>query len=183
MSMLSEIQVGLKVKKLNENKFGGYVYRKAEDILEAVKPLLKEYECHLIIIDDLVLIGDRYYVKATATLYQESKVIGVGIGFAREALEQKGMNVSQITGSASSYSRKYSLNGLFAIDDTEDDDSMNEIEMVSDEQIANIETLASEVNADMAGFMKYLKVKDLAELTVDNYPKAIKALESKRAKQ
>lgn len=117
---LATIQQLLKAPKGQYNSFGKYKYRNCEDILESVKPLLGV--CVLTISDDIVLIGERYYVKATAMLRHADSSICVS-AFAREALDKKGMDDSQITGSASSYARKYALNGLFAIDDTKDSDS------------------------------------------------------------
>ena len=118
---LSNIQINLKAPKSQNNKFGGYKYRNCEDILESVKPLLKKEELALTISDDLVLIGDRFYIKATATLTDGENSISNN-AFARESDTKKGMDSSQITGSASSYARKYALNGLFCIDDTKDAD-------------------------------------------------------------
>jgi hypothetical protein len=117
---LAKIQQGLKAPKNQINKFGGYNYRSCEDILEAVKPLLGKLT--LTISDDMVNIGDRYYVKATARLTDGENLIETS-ALAREAEVKKGMDASQITGSASSYARKYALNGLFAIDDTKDADT------------------------------------------------------------
>lgn len=119
---LSQIQAQLKAPKNQRNAFGGYNYRSCEDILEAVKPLLGE-AC-LTISDDIVLIGDRFYIKATAKLSLGSEVIE-NSAFAREPLAKKGMDEAQITGATSSYARKYALNGLFAIDDTKDADATN----------------------------------------------------------
>lgn len=120
--LLSSIQQNLKAPKGQFNDFGKYRYRSCEDILEAVKPLLNGGT--LIIGDDLVLIGDRYYVKATVTLQSGIDSIQVA-AFAREEHDKKGMDASQITGAASSYARKYALNGLFLIDDTKDADTMD----------------------------------------------------------
>lgn len=121
---LMAVQAELKAPKGQHNSFGKYDYRSAEDIIEAVKPLLKENGLFLNMSDDIVLIGDRYYVKATV------KVVDVVTGesvqtsaLAREAAQKKGMDESQVTGTASSYARKYALNGLFAIDDNRDADT------------------------------------------------------------
>ena len=123
---LINIQNELEVPKGQFNKFGNFYYRSCEDILAAVKPLLKKYELVLTITDEAILIiGDRYYVKATVRMGQGSDYIECS-AFARETLTKKGMDAAQITGSASSYARKYALNGLFAIDDTKDPDH-NEI--------------------------------------------------------
>lgn len=126
MKELIEIQSELKAPKSQFNKFGGYKYRKAEDILEAVKPLLAKQKCTLIITDDVVLIGNRIYVKATATIKNEKGECETTNGWAREEETKKGMDGSQITGASSSYARKYALNGLFAIDDNADSDTTND---------------------------------------------------------
>lgn len=126
MKELIAIQSELKAPKSQFNKFGGYKYRKAEDILEAVKPLLAKQKCTLIITDDVVLIGNRIYVKATATIKNEKGECETATGLAREEETKKGMDGSQITGASSSYARKYALNGLFAIDDNQDSDVNND---------------------------------------------------------
>lgn len=126
MKELIAIQSELKAPKSQFNKFGGYKYRKAEDILEAVKPLLAKQKCTLIITDDVVLIGNRIYVKATATIKNEKGECETTNGWAREEESKKGMDGSQITGASSSYARKYALNGLFAIDDNADSDTTND---------------------------------------------------------
>ncbi len=122
---LVEIQSSLKAPKSQTNAFGKYKYRSCEDILEAVKPLLKEQGLVLTISDDIVEVGGRVYVKATATVTDGNGHIDV-TAFAREAFDKKGMDDAQITGSASSYARKYALNGLFCIDDTKDSDATND---------------------------------------------------------
>lgn len=126
MKELISIQSELKAPKTQVNRFGGYKYRKAEDILEAVKPLLAKQKCTLIITDDVVLIGNRIYVKATATIKNEKGESETTTGWAREEETKKGMDGSQITGASSSYARKYALNGLFAIDDNADSDTTND---------------------------------------------------------
>lgn len=118
-SKLSIIQNDLKVPKNQYNKFGDYSYRNCEDILEALKPILKETGTVITLSDEIELLGNRYYVKATATLTDiDSKESVSNSAFAREDETRKKMDGSQLTGSASSYARKYSLNGLLAIDDT-----------------------------------------------------------------
>ena len=134
MKELQMIQSVLKAPKGQFNKFGGYKYRSCEDIVEAVKPLLKTYECVLTMSDDLVLIGDRYYIKATATLINKEWKQIVTTGYAREEETKKWMDGSQITWSSSSYARKYALNGLFAIDDGVDSDSTNKWEEKKEEK-------------------------------------------------
>ena len=125
MEKLILIQSELKAPKAQFNKFGNYAYRNAEDILEALKPLLKKYNCLLTVCDEVIEVGGRIYVKATATFTDdEGKTIDVA-AFARESESKKGMDEAQITGAASSYARKYALNGLFLIDDTKDADFIN----------------------------------------------------------
>lgn len=122
--ILQEIQSELKAPKGQTNTFGGYKYRSCEDILEALKPVLAKYQAAVILSDEIVQLGERWYVKATATLKSKEGDISV-TAYARETETRKGMDESQITGSASSYARKYALNGLFCIDDTKDADTMD----------------------------------------------------------
>ena len=123
---LLKVQSELVAPKSQYNSFAKYNYRSCEDILEAVKPLLNQSGLTLKIEDDLVLVGDRYYVKSTATVIDvETNDRESASAFAREELTKKGADASQITGSSSSYARKYALNGLFCIDDTKDADSTN----------------------------------------------------------
>lgn len=121
---VSQIQGELKAPKNQYNNFGGYKYRSCEDILEAVKPLIVKLGLVLTVNDEMVLVGNRVYVKATATITDGENSIS-NSAFAREAESKKGMDESQITGSASSYARKYALNGLLCIDDTKDADATN----------------------------------------------------------
>lgn len=121
INTLNEIQKKLKAPKGQFNSFGKYKYRSCEDILEALKPLIPE-DTILILNDEIIFANDRYYVKATAILKDRDSEISVS-AFARESLDKKGMDDSQITGTASSYARKYALNGLFLIDDTKDADT------------------------------------------------------------
>ena len=127
MKRLIEIQQELRAPKNQNNSFGGYNYRSCEDILEAVKPLLKKQGLALIISDELCNIGQRYYVRAVAQLYDGEKthdnLIAETVAYAREEESKKGMDASQLTGSTSSYARKYALNGMFLIDDTKDEDT------------------------------------------------------------
>lgn len=125
MKELNTIQSLLKAPKDQYNKFGNYKYRNCEDILEAVKPLLFSQSCTLTISDEIVMIGTRYYVRATATIKNANGETEMTTAYAREDESKKGMDASQITGSTSSYARKYALNGLFCIDDTKDSDSLN----------------------------------------------------------
>lgn len=121
---LSLIQAKLKVGKGHRNEFGKYNYRNLSDIFEGLKPILKEIGCSITVSDEIICVNDFNYIKATATLDDGSNSIST-TGWARESVQKKGMDDSQITGATSSYARKYALNGLFAIDDTEDADSMD----------------------------------------------------------
>ena len=125
MKKLLSIVSALSAPKNQKNSFGNYYYRSCEDILEAVKPLLAEHECTIILGDEIVEVGGRVYVKATVFLVdaETQETIGESTAYAREPLTKKGMDESQITGAASSYARKYALNGLLCIDDNKDSDT------------------------------------------------------------
>ena len=145
---LLDIQTELKAPKGQYNSFGKYKYRSCEDILEAVKPLLKKNKCMLTVGDEIVNIGDRYYIKATATISDGEGSVS-NTAYAREAEKKSGMDESQITGTASSYARKYALNGLFLIDDTKDADTDEFVEktsekMATEKQIALMREIAKE---------------------------------------
>lgn len=125
MKELIAIQDKLNAPKSQYNAFGKYSYRSCEDILAAVKPHLTENKCVLLLKDEIEQIGDRYYVKAIAKLVNSEGVTEEVSAYAREDESKKGMDGAQITGAASSYARKYALNGLFCIDDTKDPDATN----------------------------------------------------------
>ena len=174
MKILQTIQHELKAPKGQENKFGGYRYRSCEDIMEAVKPLLDKNEATLTVADDIVLIGDRYYIKATATLWDSKggEMLAQTTAFAREPISKKGMDESQITGAASSYARKYALNGLFCIDDTKDADTMDNRDQGDiNKKIATmkerIKAMLDKVDpaTDTSAFARYADSTDIAELT------------------
>ena len=123
---LLNVQSELKAPKSQYNSFGGYKYRSCEDILEALKPILNKNKATIIISDDILFVGGRYYIKATVKFIDiENGETIENSALAREEESKKGMDASQITGSVSSYARKYALNGMFAIDDTKDSDSTN----------------------------------------------------------
>lgn len=145
---LVAIQSELKAPKSQQNTFGKYKYRSCEDILEAVKPLLKQQDLVLTLCDEIVEVGGRVYVKATAQLTDAAAVkppLEV-CAFARESLDKKGMDDAQITGSASSYARKYALNGLFCIDDTKDSDATN----THDTEPKKTRRTSEQIQADVA---------------------------------
>lgn len=177
---LMNIQQELKAPKNQRNSFGNYNYRSCEDILEAVKPLLVKYECILTLSDELVQVGDRYYVKATARLRDikgdseiKQDVNGiittfsediVNTAYARESETKKGMDDSQITGTASSYARKYALNGLFCIDDTKDADT-NEYQNQTTERKATAKQIEIlEENYEGENLEKLLRINKLEKL-------------------
>lgn len=140
--ILQQIQNELKAPKSQRNNFSGYNYRSCEDILEALKPVLAKYNAAVLLSDEVVQMGTRWYVKATATLKTETDSISV-TAYAREEETRKGFDASQITGSASSYARKYALNGLFGIDDTKDADTMDNRQTFSQpkkDPFSNIDT-------------------------------------------
>ena len=166
------IQNELKAPKGQFNSFGRYKYRSCEDILEAVKPLLHKYSCSLNISDEVVMVGDRFYVKSTATLRKDTgEVISSSVACAREDEAKKGMDGAQVTGAASSYARKYALNGLFCIDDTKDADTDEYIKNTKPEKepaekdkncnlYIQLEKKVSESKIEIDALMKYLKAND-----------------------
>lgn len=153
VSELVYIQSSLKAPKNQRNTYGGYNYRSCEDIMEAVKPLLKEVNCSLTVSDEIVQVSDRVYVKATATLRTPSGEQYVNTAFAREAQTKKGMDESQVTGAASSYARKYALNGLFCIDDTKDADATNTHDAVGGGAVGGTATVLQQ-SGQQAGVKK-----------------------------
>ena len=195
---LKEIQQNLKAPKGRTNTFGKYKYRSCEDILEAVKPLLGD--CTLTLSDELVVVGERYYVKATATLIVGEEVYQT-TAFARESEEKKGMDDSQITGTASSYARKYALNGLFLIDDNKDADTdefqnqlknaVNPFEDEEKEPITKVmakrinDIIALDKTPEQAGKLaaelyKEFQIKKVTDLTNAQYPLVVKWLEGRK---
>lgn len=164
MKALFNIQQELKAPKGQTNSFGNYKYRSLEDILEAVKPLLKKYECTLKISDELISIGERYYVKATAELCDtKDNTSVINTAYARETETKKGMDDSQITGATSSYARKYALNGLFAIDDTKDADT--------DEVTAKTRETQNGKKKPVATELELKTFRDFAETLGEDYKK------------
>lgn len=173
---LGYVQATLKANKGLYNDFGKYKYRSCETILESVKPILASIQAIVLLTDELVMIGERYYIKATATftLCQNGESIST-TAYAREEECKKGMDGSQITGASSSYARKYALNGLFAIDDSVDSDGTNdgEPEMITAEQIKEFEKLGVKLD----NVFKRYKIKSVNELTKEQ---AIFIIDTKR---
>ena len=187
MNTLAKIQAELKAPKNQKNTFGNYNYRSCEDILEAVKPLLKKHDALLTISDTIEEVGGRIYVKATCRFQGNDGCSAEVTAYAREAETKKGMDESQITGATSSYARKYALNGLFCIDDTKDADAhAHETphnaaqELVTKDQVFELEKIMSDVKADRKAFCAYFKVSKVDELPAKHYASALKALEAKR---
>ena len=178
---LVEVQSKLKAPKSQFNKFGNYAYRNCEDILEALKPLLNEVKAIINISDDVVLVGERYYIKATVKfICAESGEIIEASAMAREEENKKGMDSSQLTGSTSSYARKYALNGLFAIDDTKDSDTTNthnkeqnkasNNEIISEAQVKRLFVLAKGKDTDkVKSIVDKYGFKTSKDITKDKY--------------
>ena len=192
------IQSRLNAPKNQYNSFGKYNYRSCESILEAVKPLLKEQNCYMVITDDIFSVGDRVYVQAVATITDaESGETIQNTAFAREAEKKTGMDDSQITGTASSYARKYALNGLFLIDDNKDADTdENHIERkarsehkaqqddpkVGAKQIEQMTELAGEKGVSISAICERFSVMSLQDMTMKQFVQAVKMLEATKKK-
>lgn len=189
---LMNIQSELKAPKGQYNSFGKYKYRSCEDILEAIKPLLKENACVLTISDSVEMVGDRFYIKATATLRDTESADEISVtAYAREAEDKKGQDSSQVTGATSSYARKYALNGLFCIDDTKDADTDEHRQqqeksggkaapkqhkpagLTKDELMDKVVALCDAKRIKVSDICMMSKVNSLEDLTVDRLEKAI----------
>lgn len=183
------IQSELKAPKGQYNSFGKYNYRSCEDILEGAKPLLAKYGLVLTIRDGIELIGDRFYVKATATITDGKEQLSTE-AYARESADKKGMDASQVTGATSSYARKYALNGLLAIDDTKDADTMDNSKkpvQQTQETVYNWQTLKARATQggiseeDLVHYVtEILKVKKPSELTQEHYQQAFNWVNAQR---
>lgn len=186
---VGDIQHKLKAPKGQYNSFGKYNYRSCEDILEGVKPLLKEHNLALLIDDEIVQIGDRYYVKATAKITDGREIVSA-TAYAREPDTKKGMDESQITGATSSYARKYALNALLCIDDTKDADTMDNSKkpvQQTQETVYNWQTLKARATQggisedDLVHYVtETLKVKKPSELTQEHYQQAFNWVNAQR---
>lgn len=184
------IQSELKAPKGQYNSFGKYNYRSCEDILEGVKPLLTKHGLVLTIQDSIDLIGDRFYVKATATITDGKEQLSTS-AYARESLDKKGMDASQVTGATSSYARKYALNGLLAIDDTKDADTMDNSKkpvQQTQETVYNWQTLKARATQggisedDLVHYVtETFKVSKPSELKQEHYQQAFNWVNVKRA--
>ena len=192
---LLAVQAELKCSKSQHNSFGNYNYRSCEDILEALKPILNKHKATVLLCDSIEFVNDRHYVRATAIFadIETGETISTK-AFAREALSKKGADDSQITGTASSYARKYALNGLFLIDDTKDADSDENkkesdnkakagVNMATEEQLEEIIELCNSVNYSPDTIAKTFKVKDIEELSYSAAESVIKQLSKQGAKK
>ena len=189
---LIAIQSELKAPKSQYNNFGKYSYRNCEDILEALKPLLKEHKSTIYISDEIVTVLERFYVKATVTFIDaETGESITNTAYAREEESKKGMDGSQVTGASSSYARKYALNGMFAIDDTKDSDFTNTTTKgdnpgLSEAQIKRLLAIANKVNisADDVKIVvaKSFGVQDLRKMNKQQYDEICSRLEKKSNK-
>ncbi len=185
---LYKIQSELKVPKNQYNNHGKFKYRSLEDILEALKPLLVKEKISLVLNDEVVQIGDRYYIKATAYLLNEKgEIIIQNSALAREPAKGANMNETQTTGSSSSYARKWALNGLFAIDDTKDADTdeyntPNPKKMITSEQKKIILEMTS-IFKNLKDMLKYFNVSTIDDFTYEAANEAIKLLNKKMEKQ
>lgn len=186
---VGDIQHKLKAPKGQYNSFGKYNYRSCEDILEGVKPLLKEHNLALLIDDEIVQIGERYYVKATAKITDGRECVSA-TAYAREPDTKKGMDESQITGATSSYARKYALNALLCIDDTKDADTMDNSKkpaQQTQETVYNWQTLKARATQggisedDLKHYLKEtLKVNESKDMTQEHYQQAFNWVNAQR---
>ena len=182
---LMRIQTQIKAPKNLYNSFGKYNYRNAEGICEAVKPFLEKENVSLILVDDMVAIGNRYYLKATARLLDNENNESIEVSaFAREPEQKKGMDESQITGTASSYARKYALNGLFLLDDTKDADTdeyhnqtayqqANNKPTVTSEQVGKLKVEMLRTGATEQYICEYYKLNKLIDMTQEQFVNAM----------
>lgn len=186
---VGDIQHKLKAPKGQYNSFGKYNYRSCEDILEGVKPLLKEHNLALLIDDEIVQIGERYYVKATAKITDGREIVSA-TAYAREPDTKKGMDESQITGATSSYARKYALNALLCIDDTKDADTMDNSKkpvQQTQETVYNWNSLKTRATQggisedDLKHYLKEtLKVNESKDMTQELYQQAFNWVNAQR---
>ena len=182
------IQSELKAPKNLYNSFGKYKYRNAESICEAVKPLLSKYKCVLFLTDRVQLVGDRFYIVATATIKDMNENESISVeAMAREPEEKKGMDQSQITGTASSYARKYALNGLFLLDDTKDADTDEyhnqtsggkEHETITKEMYNELAELCKKAEREESYIAKSMSVNKLENLPYNKYTTVKSGLQS-----
>ena len=183
---LVEVQSKLKAPKSQFNKFGNYAYRNCEDILEALKPILNQVKAVVNISDEVVLVGERYYIKAIVKFIDaETGEFVEASAMAREEESKKGMDSSQLTGSTSSYARKYALNGLFAIDDTKDSDTTNthdkgNVKSLSEAQLKRMYAIGKNAgyeNSKVDSMINQKYNKKACDMTKEEYDNVVEGLQ------
>lgn len=186
-SRLQAVQMELKAPKDQYNNFGKYSYRSCEDILEVVKPLCQKQGLLLSLTDEIVEIGGRNYIKSIARVIEmETGKDFFTTAFAREDELKKGMDGSQISGCASSYARKYALNGLFCIDDTKDADTLDnrsEVQLATQKQQNELEVLCQKTGSDLKKVLAWVHCQNIKELTVPAWQRAVAGLRIKEQKK
>lgn len=186
-SRLQAVQMELKAPKDQYNNFGKYSYRSCEDILEVVKPLCQKQGLLLSLTDEIVEMGGRNYIKSIARVIEmETGKDFFTVAFAREDETKKGMDGSQISGCASSYARKYALNGLFYIDDTKDADTRDnrsEVQLATQKQQNELEVLCQKTGADLKKVLAWVHCQNIKELTVPAWQRAVAGLRIKEQKE
>jgi hypothetical protein len=188
---MSEIQARVKAPKARRNNFGNYNYRSAEDILEAAKPILREFDASITLNDEPWMVGDWHYIKATVTVTFSDGSEVQSQAYAREPASKKGMDEAQVSGATSSYARKYALNGLFALDDGQDSDSMEPPKPITEQQVSYINEQLDKLPEDKAeGFLVWIHdsmgADNVADITSDDFGRvnsALKAAVSKYKKE
>lgn len=186
-SRLQAVQMELKAPKDQYNNFGKYSYRSCEDILEVVKPLCQKQGLLLSLTDEIVEMGGRNYIKSIARVIEmETGKDFFTVAFAREDETKKGMDGSQISGCASSYARKYALNGLFCIDDTKDADTLDnrsEVQLATHKQQNELEVLCQKTGSDLKKVLAWVHCQNIKELTVPAWQRAVAGLRIKEQKE
>ena len=179
LKTLAEIQMAFRSTKDQRNDFGGFNYRNIEVMLTDLKPILAEKGCCITFNDEVIGHDGWFYVEATATLHTPDGDISCKAS-AREQMTKKGMDAAQITGSCSTYARKYALCGLLAVDDgSKDPDARKNIDMITKSQVKIIVSLAEKKGSDLSEICDYFKVGRLEEMTAEEYAKCIRMLEAK----
>ena len=180
MEILRNIQMQFKASKDQHNEFGNFNYRNVEVIMTALKPILNEYDSCITFSDEIIERGGRCYIQATATLHTPYGETSTSAS-AREQETKKGMDAAQITGSCSTYARKYALGGLLAFDDgSKDPDAGKHYDMVTNNHVKTIVALAEAKGSDITKICEYFKVNSLEEMTVEDYGKCLAMLNAKR---
>ena len=177
--ILQQIQQEFRAGKDMVNEFGGFKYRNVESMLSDLKPILKAHDSYITFSDDVVQCGDRFYIEATVILHTPDGE-AYAKSMAREQESKKGMDAAQITGSCSTYARKYALCGLLAVDDNRNDpDSQKHVDMITKAQVKTIVAVAEKKGSDLSDICDYFKVGKLEEMTSEDYGKCLNMLNAK----